>query len=291
MHGAKPGPTLWLNGATHGDEPEGPQSIFLALREIDISTLAGTVVAVPVMNVDAFTAGERGDPLDTFSHDMNRIYPGKAEGYTTERIAWAHWQAMKDQCDLQIAIHSGGNHSYLSEMIFASLELAAAMGPEWRLVFRSGTGAGNPSSQLAHEGKGATTVELGGQCRTLADDFHWVTRRLADGYLNVMRHYKMIPGEARYAPSWYRGHQIPLLSPPSGMFVSEPGTKCQVRMAKGTLIGRTYNLYGDVVGEVKAPEDGLIFGLRHRPSIREGDWCCFYGVVEEERTNLIPGRN
>ena len=39
---------------------------------------------------------------------------------------------MKDNCDLQIAIHSGGEHSYLAHMIFASdnavsLELAAAM--------------------------------------------------------------------------------------------------------------------------------------------------------------------
>ena len=27
-HGAEDGPILWLNGATHGDEPEGPFSIF-----------------------------------------------------------------------------------------------------------------------------------------------------------------------------------------------------------------------------------------------------------------------
>ena len=47
---------------------------------------------------------------------------------------------MKDNCDLQIAIHSGGEHSFLSHMIFAhdnpeSQELAAAMGPNWKLVF------------------------------------------------------------------------------------------------------------------------------------------------------------
>jgi uncharacterized protein len=137
--GIEDGPILWLNGATHGDEPEGPFSIFKALAHIDPQKLRGTVVAVPVMNVQAFTAGMRGDPLDTFSHDMNRLYPGKADGYPTDRVAWAHWQAMKDNCDLQIAIHSGGEHSYLAHMIFASdnppsLELAAAMGPNWTLV-------------------------------------------------------------------------------------------------------------------------------------------------------------
>src|SRR5690606_26277724 len=119
-------------------------------------------------------------------------------------------------CDLQIAIHSGGEHSYLSHMIFASdnpasLELAAAMGPNWTLVFRSGTGGGNPSSQIGALGKGGITVELGGNCRTLTSDFHEVAKDLATGYLNVMRHYKMIDGEAKYANQWRMGHQIALL--------------------------------------------------------------------------------
>ena len=39
-HGVKEGPRLWLNGATHGDEPEGPFSIFLALKELDPMQMA-----------------------------------------------------------------------------------------------------------------------------------------------------------------------------------------------------------------------------------------------------------
>lgn len=105
VRGVEEGPCVWINGATHGDEPEGAFSIFLALKQIDPQKLRGTVVAVPAMNVNAFTAGMRGDPLDTFSYDMNRIYPGKADGYPTERIAFAHWLAMKETCDLQIAVH------------------------------------------------------------------------------------------------------------------------------------------------------------------------------------------
>lgn len=295
VHGAQDGPVLWLNGATHGDEPEGPFSIFQALDGLDPAELAGTVVAVPVMNVEAFSAGTRGDPLDTFSYDMNRLYPGKAEGYPTERVAAAHWAAMKDQCDLQINIHSGGEHSYLAHMIFASdnppsLELAAAMGPGWDLVFRSGTGGGNPSSQVGALGKAGVTVELGGNCRTLTGDFHAIARDLADGYLNVMRHYRMIPGRAEYAPAWRQGFQIPLLAPATGMFVGTDGLPFEQPLAAGTVLGVIYDLYGDVVGEVKAPRDGVVFGLRSRPSVLAGQWCCFFGVVEATVTDLIPGR-
>ena len=291
--GLQDGPVLWLNGATHGDEPEGPFSIFLALQELDPQKLRGTVVAVPVLNVEAFTAGTRGDPLDTFSHDMNRLYPGKADGYPTERVAHAHWQAMKDNCDLQIAIHSGGEHSYLAHMIFASdnppsLELAAAMGPNWTLVFRSGTGGGNPSSQIGSLGKAGITVELGGNCRTLTSDFHDIAQDLCAGYLNVMRHYGMIEGRAQYAGSWRMGYQIALLAPATGMFVGNPHLPFEERIDEGTLLGQIYDLYGDVIGEVRAPQEGVVFGLRARPSVLEGQWCCFFGVVEETVADLIP---
>lgn len=292
-NGVNDGPILWLNGATHGDEPEGPFSIFKALEHVDAQSLNGAIVAVPVMNVSAFTAGTRGDPLDAFAYDMNRLYPGKENGYPTERVAHAHWQAMKDNCDLQIAIHSGGEHSYLAHMIFASdnppsLELAAAMGENWDLVFRSGTGGGNPSSQMGALGKGGITVELGGNCRTLTSDFHEIADDLAMGYLNVMKHYGMIEGDATYAPAWRMGYQIPLLAPATGMYVGNRDLPFETEIAEGTVIGQIYDLYGDIIGEVKAPQKGVIFGMRARPSVIEGHWCCFFGVVEESVTDLIP---
>lgn len=294
-HGAEEGPILWLNGATHGDEPEGPFSIFKALAQIDAKTLRGTVVAVPVLNVPAFLAGTRGDPLDTFSYDMNRVYPGKQDGYPTERMAYAHWQTMKDVCDLQIAIHSGGEHSYLAHMIFASdnavsMELAAAMGPNWDLVFRSGTGGGNPSSQIGALGKAGITVELGGNCRTLTSDFHAIADDLAESYLNVMRHYGMIDGTAEYAPAWRQGYQIPLLAPATGMYVGNAELPFETEIPEGYLIGTVYDLYGDVVGEVRAPQAGVVFGVRSRPSVTEGSWCCFFGVVEKTVTDLLSGK-
>lgn len=293
--GVEDGPILWLNGATHGDEPEGPFSIFKTLEQINPQKLRGTVVAVPVLNVEAFKAGLRGDPLDTFSHDMNRLYPGKADGYPTERVAAAHWAAMKDHCDLQIAIHSGGEHSYLAHMIFAadnppSLELAGAMGPNWTLVFRSGTGGGNPSSQVAALGKGGITVELGGNCRTLTKDFHDIADDLSEGYLNVMRHYKMIDGEAAFVDNWRMGYQIALLAPATGMYVGNPDLPFETEIPADTLIGQIYGPYGDVLAEVRAPQAGVIFGLRARPSVLEGQWCCFFGVIEETVNDLVPGR-
>lgn len=292
-HGVDDGPVVWINGATHGDEPEGAFSIFRLFNQLDPSGVAGTLVGVPAMNVPAFEAGKRGDPLDSFTYDMNRIYPGRTDGYPTERAAWAHWIAMRDACDLQIAIHSGGEHSYLAHMIFSadnppSLELAAAMGPSWDLVFRSGIGGSNPSSKIAELGKAGITVELGGNCRTLTRDFHTVADDLAAAYGNVMRHYGMISGSADYANEWRMGHQRALLAPASGMWVGSPDIVFEKPLATGTPLGKIYNLYGEVCAEVVAPEDGVVFGLRSRPGVLEGEWCCFFGIIDEVRGDLIP---
>ena len=62
---------------------------------------------------------------------------------------------------------------------------------------------------------------------------------LADAALNVMRHYRMVPGEARYPAVRPKGVQ-------------------QARLA---------------------PADGMFFGLRCLPSVMTGDWCCFHAKL------------
>ena len=105
-----------------------------------------------------------------------------------------------------------------------------------------------------------------------------------------MRHYKMIPGEARYCALWKRGTQKALLANCTGLWVGEPDVEFGKEIPKGTVLGRIYNLYGDVLETVTAPDDGLVFGLRARPSVRTGDWVCFFGIVDEIRDDLLAGR-
>jgi len=290
--GAEEGPRLWISGATHGDEPEGPYSIHLILPRVDPEQMKGTLVLVPAMNVEAFMGGNRGDPRDMFAYDMNRIYPGSPDGRATERIAWAHYQAVKDNCDLHLAIHSGGDHSYFSPSITAPetpkcRELAGAMGPDWDLVTTGRVGRGNPTSFLAELGYGAINVELGGWCRTLMADFHEVGRRLSEAYLNVMRHYGMIDGEANYAERWFLGHQTSVLADAAGLWIGED-IELRKPMEKGSVLGRIYNLYGDKIAVARAPEDGRALGLRANPMVKIGDWCCFYLIVDEVRDDLAP---
>jgi predicted deacylase len=282
INGSKPGPCLWIDACIHGDEPEGTLTCHTLAAEIGADALSGTLVLVPAMNAPAFEAGQRGNPLDTFSYDMNRIYPGRENGYLTERIAWAHSEYMKEVADYEISIHSGGAHSYLSETIFVnedamSIELAKAMGRGWELVLSAISPKGNPMATMLEAGKSGITVELGGRPATSPKEMRRVVAVLSEAMRNVMRHYGMLAGEAHYPEKRWKGVQEALLAPASGVFVPVEGVACKKPMKKGEPVATIVDVWGDKVGELFAPADGMIFGLRALPNVMTGEWCCFYG--------------
>jgi predicted deacylase len=288
INGAGAGPTFWVNAAIHGDEPEGPLACALAAKQIDATKLRGAVVLVPCVNPLAFSAAERGNPLDTFTYDMNRIYPGKPDGYFSDRVADAHWQAMKDVADLEISIHSGGAHSFLDKAIFVderpeSVELAKAMGEGWGCIMSNFTKAGSPMAAMNNAGKVGITVELGGRSYTSPGRFRYVGDELAKSILNICYHYDMLDGTATYPDDATKGQQEALLAPASGIFLPEPDVDFLTMMKKGDKIALIINIFGDVVGELRAPASGMFFGLRALPNVNQGDWCCFFNKVEGPR--------
>jgi predicted deacylase len=289
LNGAGDGPVLWVNGAIHGDEPEGPLAVHRLLGGLDPAQVRGAVVGVPVINVGAFAACQRGNPADLFTYDMNRIYPGRPDGHLTERVAYAHYTAMVASADLEVSIHSGGAHSYLAYAQFYNgtpegLELAKAMGPEWDLLLKSFSDRGSPMAMLKQHDKPGITVELGGLCDTFPSRFLANGEALEQALRNIMRHYTMLDGTPQYAGRWMIGQQkTVLLAPTTGFWLSEPSVLRQ-RAAAETLLARIYTLHGEVAAEIRAPYDGIPFGIRTNPTVQLGDWCVFYGVIEEEIT-------
>jgi uncharacterized protein len=287
LNGKGDGPCIWVDGAIHGDEPEGTLCCHLLDAALDPATMRGAVVLVPVLNVPAFEAAQRGNPLDTFSYDLNRIYPGKADGYLTERLASIHSGWLKKVAAYEISLHSGGAHSYLSETIFATtepaaIELAKAMGKDFGLILKSFLPKGSPPAVMFENGKHGITVELGGRSATSPKDFYRAAKTLADGILNLLKCYQVIDGEPTRASRHLTGVQHAMLAPASGMFLAETSLEFQKPLKKGDLIARIVDVYGDLQAELRAPVDGLIFGLRALPNVQTGDWCCFYAEIQGE---------
>ena len=83
-HGLKPGPTVWLSAALHGDELNGVVVIRRLLAALDPRELAGTLLAVPVANAFGATMASRYLPD---GRDLNRSFPGSKRGSLASRLA------------------------------------------------------------------------------------------------------------------------------------------------------------------------------------------------------------
>lgn len=109
--GAASGPVLLVNGATHGDEYEGPTLLCQWAQDWRPKTLRGTVVMVPVLNEVAFYAGARCRPDD--GANLARSFPGQPGGTPTQQLAWLFDQHLLSQCTHYIDLHSAGGANEL----------------------------------------------------------------------------------------------------------------------------------------------------------------------------------
>ena len=53
------------------------------------------------------------------------------------------------------------------------------------------------------------------------------------------------------------------------------------------MFARIYDLYGEELEQIKAPADGLPFGLRTTPATHVGDWAIFFAKLDGEITELV----
>lgn len=106
-HGKQPGPVLCLTAAVHGDELNGIEMVRRVLYNIDPNQLHGSVIGVPIVNLQGFRRGSRYLPD---RRDLNRYFPGDPEGSSASRIAHSFFESIVLKCDGLVDIHTGSFH-------------------------------------------------------------------------------------------------------------------------------------------------------------------------------------
>jgi len=104
VNGSNAGPTMCLTAAIHGDELNGIEIVRRILHHLDPQTLSGTVVGVPIVNLQGF---HRSSRYLTDSRDLNRFFPGNPQGNSAARIAYSFFQEVISHCDFLVDIHTG----------------------------------------------------------------------------------------------------------------------------------------------------------------------------------------
>ena len=83
IRGRSPGPVLFVTAGVHGDELNGVEIARQLVRQ-SFRGLKGDLLIVPVVNVSAFLLRSRYLPD---RRDLNRLFPGNADGSFGSRIA------------------------------------------------------------------------------------------------------------------------------------------------------------------------------------------------------------
>ena len=101
------GPNVLMVAGTHGDEWEGQIGLGNLIRALEPSDIRGRLVILPSANFPAAMAGMRTSPID--EGNLNRLYPGDAEGTITQQIAYWIEHALLPGFDYAFDLHSGGS--------------------------------------------------------------------------------------------------------------------------------------------------------------------------------------
>ena len=106
-NGISPGYVLCLTAAVHGDEVNGIETVRRVVHNLNTAKLTGTVVAVPIVNMQAFERHSRYLPD---RRDLNRFFPGHPRGSSDARIAHGFFSEVIRYCDGLVDLHSGSFH-------------------------------------------------------------------------------------------------------------------------------------------------------------------------------------
>jgi N-alpha-acetyl-L-2,4-diaminobutyrate deacetylase len=194
------GPTALLTGANHGDEYEGPIALTELANTLSDKEIAGRVFIIPFMNYPAFLAGQRSSPID--NGNLNRIFPGRAVGSVTEKIAYYFQRTLLPMADLVLDFHSGGRslefvplaaaHVLADKaqqaMCFAARDAFAA---PYSLSMLEVDSAGMYDTAAEKMGKVFVTTELGGGATATASSIAIAKR----GVRNVLKHMGILSGK------------------------------------------------------------------------------------------------
>jgi len=238
------------------------------LQRIDPAAMAGSLLAVPIVNVFGFIHQDRYLPD---RRDLNRSFPGSASGSLAAQTAHLFMREIVAQSTHGVDLHTGSHHRTNMPQVRADLDdeetrrCATAFGAPMLIH-----GKAPPKSlryAVARKGIPIILYEAGQPQRF---DPEAISNGVA-GVLRLMAELGMRDGSDDPKPvgmlearrrSWIRARR-------SGILRLEVELGDTVR--KGQQLGSIEEVLGSVSVRVTSPHDGIIIGHTSNPLVYRGD--------------------
>ena len=286
IHGGRPGPVMFVSAAVHGDEMIGVDIVRRLLRAPQLNNIAGTLLAVPIVNTFGFLNHSRYLPD---RRDLNRSFPGSASGSLASRLAYLFRTEIMARCSYGIDLHSAAIHRINLPQIRVSpgrpqaLKLAQAFGAP--VLLSSKTREGSLREMAGQMGVETLLYEAGEGLRI--DE--GAARLGVAGILRVMAELGMIPAGSlpRSRPKTLQcGRSEWLRAPAAGLvaMAARIGDKVQA----GDLLGTISDPFGETETEILAPKAGILIGALTLPVANEGDAVFHLAELPRDQVDAMP---
>lgn len=272
--GADGGPTVGISAAVHGDEGIGVEVIRRLAADPELEQLRGRLLLLPVANPLAFQGNTRNTPLDMTN--MNRVFPGDADGWLTEQIADVITREFLNAVDVHIDLHAGGLYpivDYVYQM--NAPDLSRAFGRPF--LYEPPHPYEGTTTQVSGEHARTVVVELGGG---LVAQEPYVELALR-GLKNVLRAAGALSGAPETPPAQTLLHRIETVRPHEGGLLLPVVDQVGGNVRTGELLGRVVSPFTfAVLEELRAPYDGVMI-LTHPTlhRIEPGDYGYMVGEL------------
>jgi len=286
LKGKEDGPVLGLIAAIHGNELNGIKVIQESVKHINVNELKGTVIAIPGLNALSIEQDKRRF-ID--EEDLNRNFPGKANGNRSQQYVWQINQKILPKLDYLIDMHTASfgriNSLYVRGALGDEKISKMAMLQDADIVLNNKCvpSAGDHISatrtmraEAMLKGIPTITVEYGNP-QVYQED---MVNRGVVGVKNVMNWLDMqaftIP-EIKPAVICKKSYWVYI---DQGGLLEIPVELNQI-IEKGELIGVLKNPFGDVIKEYFAPEKGIVIGKSTNPVNIDGGRIIHLGILED----------
>lgn len=274
--GVKPGPTLCVTSAVHGDETNSVEVARRVFAETDAARLNGTLYMYPFVNADGFRNRKREM---TDGRDLNRTFPGSANGSVASLVAHFVFTDLKSRCTALVDLHTGSN--LRSNYPQIRVDLANEAARQLAVHFGVGMilGGGGPDGSLRGEmvkaGVPAIIYEAGGPLLFQEEE----VARGVQGVKNVMHNMGMaeLPGyQAGTTKIYERTRWVRVARGKGGFFFPELAMGAAVE--EGMRMGYVVDPVTDEVHVITAPYAGQIIGMTLPQPVLSGNPLFHIGV-------------
>lgn len=277
-HGEFVGPVIGITAALHGDELNGIEIARQVLHGVDPEKLSGTLVAVPIVNIEGFVKQSR---YMADRRDLNRYFPGNPEGVTPARFAHDLFHNIILKCDALIDLHTGSYYRSNLPQLRADLtnEAVADMVAKFGAltVLHSAGSSGMLRNASTAAGIPAVTMEVGGPLALNPEDVSFGVKAVNTflGEVGMIRRTQFLatPQPVFYESQW-------LISDASGILLAD--AELGARVKKGQKIARIVNPVTNAEQIVEAPFDGKVLGKAQNQFVSAGYIIFRIGIEKTE---------